>query len=151
MPGVRTRWHDSAYGSSGQIGHNVRSHDIVGRAEQRAQLGRILDEVIDDGSRFVIMGGDAGAGKTTVVEVFVADLFGPLADRKAQVIRGQCVPMGGEGLPYAPIVGALRDLVTSTAASRFWSGPAPDGRRRTLPDLGTAPSENDDTIRLRTL
>ena len=46
----------------------MRSHDIVGRAEQRAQLGRILDEVIDDGSRFVIMGGDAGAGKTTVVE-----------------------------------------------------------------------------------
>ena len=75
------------------------------------------------------MGGDAGAGKTTVVEAFVADLFGPLADRKAQVIRGQCVPMGGEGLPYAPIVGVLRDLVTSTAASRSWSGPAPDGRR----------------------
>ena len=107
----------------------VRSHDIVGRAEQRAQLGRILDEVIDDGSRFVIMGGDAGAGKTTVVEVFVADLFGPLADRKAQVIRGQCVPMGGEGLPYAPIVGALRDLVTQHGRERIWSGPAPDGRR----------------------
>ena len=90
----------------------LRNHGIVGRAEQRSQLGRILDEVIDDGSRFVIMGGDAGAGKTTVVEAFVADLFGQLADRKTQVIRGQCVPMGGEGLPYAPIVGALRDLVS---------------------------------------
>ena len=42
---------------------SVRSHDIVGRAEQRAQLGRILDEVIDDGSRFVIMGGDAGPAR----------------------------------------------------------------------------------------
>jgi predicted ATPase len=69
---------------------------------------------IDDGSRFVIIGGDAGVGKTTVVEAFVADLFGVLADRKAQLIRGQCVPMGDEGLPYAPIVGALRDLVSPT-------------------------------------
>ena len=116
----------------------LRNHDIVGRAEQRSQLGRILDEVIDDGSRFVIMGGDAGAGKTTVVEAFVADLFGQLADRKTQVIRGQCVPMGGEGLPYAPIVGALRDLVRSARSGanpgvgRRWTGGArcPDARPR---------------------
>ena len=67
----------------------ARTGHIVGRAEQRAQLGRTLDDVIDDGSRFVIIGGDAGAGKTTVVEAFVADLFGSLADRKAQLIRGQ--------------------------------------------------------------
>ena len=45
----------------------LRNHGIVGRAEQRSQLGRILDEVIDDGSRFVIMGGDAGAGKSRLV------------------------------------------------------------------------------------
>ncbi len=129
----------------------LRNHGIVGRAEQRAQLGRILDEVIDDGSRFVIMGGDAGAGKTTVVEVFVADLFGPLADRKAQVIRGQCVPMGGEGLPYAPIVGALRDLVNQHGRDQIleWAGAGREALGALLPDLGTAPRENDDTIRLR--
>jgi hypothetical protein len=27
-----------------------------------------------------------------------ADLFGSRADRKAQLIRGQCVPLGGDGL-----------------------------------------------------
>ncbi len=129
----------------------LRNHGIVGRAEQRAQLVRILDEVIDDGSRFVIMGGDAGAGKTTVVEAFVADLFGQLADRKTQVIRGQCVPMGGEGLPYAPIVGALRDLVTQHGREqiREWAGAGREALGALLPDLGTAPRENDDTIRLR--
>jgi predicted ATP-dependent serine protease len=76
-----------------------RTGAIVGRAEQRARLRELLDGVIADGSRFVIIGGDAGAGKTTVVDAFVSDLGGPLADRKAQVIPGQCVPMGGEGLP----------------------------------------------------
>ena len=114
-------------------------------------LASILDDVIDDGSRFVIIGGDAGAGKTTVVEVFVADLFGPLADRKAQVIRGQCVPMGEEGLPYAPIVGALRDLVNQHGREQIleWAGAGRQALGALLPDLGTAPRENDDTIRLQ--
>jgi len=88
-----------------------RSELVVGRAEQRAQLLDVLDDVIADGSRFVIMGGDAGAGKTTVIESFLDDLNGRMSDRKAQVITGQCVPLGGDGLPYAPVVGALHDLV----------------------------------------
>ena len=130
---------------------SVRTDEIVGRTEQRAQLSHTLDDVIDDGSRFVIIGGDAGAGKTTVVEAFVAELFGPLADRKAQLIRGQCVPMGGEGLPYAPIVGALRDLVSQHGREQIleWAGVGRRALGALLPDLGTAPREADDTIRLQ--
>ena len=114
-------------------------------------LARPLDDVIDDGSRFVIIGGDAGAGKTTVVEAFVADLFGPLADRKAQLIRGQCVPMGEEGLPYAPIVGALRDLENQHGREQIveWVGAGRQALGALLPDVGTAPRENEDTIRLQ--
>jgi ATP/maltotriose-dependent transcriptional regulator MalT len=129
----------------------ARTDHIVGRAEQRAQLSRALDDVIDDGSRFVIIGGDAGAGKTTVVDAFVADLFGPLADRKAQLIRGQCVPMGSEGLPYAPIVGALRDLVTQHGREQIleWAGAGRQALGALLPDFGSPPPEPDDTIRLQ--
>jgi ATP/maltotriose-dependent transcriptional regulator MalT len=139
----------------------ARTDRIVGRAEQRAQLGRTLDDVIDDGSRFVIVGGDAGAGKTTVIDAFVADLFGPLADRKAQLIRGQCVPMGNEGLPYAPIVGVLRDLVSQHGREQIleWAGAGRRALGALLPDLGAVPSEvgpsevgpseADDTIRLQ--
>ena len=135
----------------------ARTDHIVGRAEQRAQLGRTLDDVIDDGSRFVIIGGDAGAGKTTVVEAFVADLFGSLADRKAQLIRGQCVPMGSEGLPYAPIVGTLRDLINQHGREQIleWAGAGRQALGALLPDFGpesskgSAPSEPDDTIRLQ--
>ena len=129
----------------------VRTQHIVGRAEQRARLGQTLDDVIDDGSRFVIMGGDAGAGKTTVVEAFVSDLFGPLADRKAQLIRGQCVPMGEEGLPYAPIVGVLRDLENQHGRDQIleWVGAGRQALGALLPGLGTTPRESDDTIRLQ--
>jgi ATP/maltotriose-dependent transcriptional regulator MalT len=129
----------------------VRSQHIVGRAEQRAQLRHALDDVIDDGSRFVIIGGDAGSGKTTIVEAFVADLFGPVSDRKAQVIRGQCVPMGEEGLPYAPIVGALRDLVNQHGREQIleWVGTGRQALGALLPDLATPPRGSDDTIRLQ--
>jgi len=132
-------------------GTTARADHMVGRAEQRARLTRTLDDVLDDGSRFVIIGGDAGAGKTTVVEAFVADLFGPLADRKAQLIRGQCVPMGSEGLPYAPIVGALRDLLTQHGREQIleWAGAGRQALGALLPDLGTPPREANDTIRLQ--
>ena len=76
-----------------------RAAHVVGRSDQRARLRGVLDEVIADGSRFVLLGGDAGAGKTTVIDAFTADLFGPLRDRKAQLVRGPCVPLGGDGLP----------------------------------------------------
>jgi len=129
----------------------ARTDHVVGRAEQRARLGRTLDDVVDDGSRFVIIGGDAGVGKTTVVEAFVADLFGPLADRKAQLIRGQCVPMGDEGLPYAPIVGALRELVTQHGREQIleWAGAGRQALGLLMPDLGPAPRASDDTVRLQ--
>jgi ATP/maltotriose-dependent transcriptional regulator MalT len=129
----------------------VRTQHIVGRVEQRAQLRHALDDAIDDGSRFVIIGGDAGSGKTTIVEAFVSDLFGPLSDRKAQVIRGQCVPMGEEGLPYAPIVGALRDLVNQHGRDQVleWVGTGRHALGALLPDLAAPPRESDDTIRLQ--
>jgi DNA-binding CsgD family transcriptional regulator len=118
-----------------------RTGAIVGRAEQRARLRELLDGVIADGSRFVIIGGDAGAGKTTVVDAFVSDLGGPLADRKAQVIHGQCVPMGGEGLPYAPVVGALRELVARHGRDQIldWAGAGRTALGALLPDLVGAP------------
>ena len=123
---------------------------IVGRSEQRDQLRSVLDDVIDDGSRFVIVGGDAGAGKTTVIEAFVADLGSSLADRKAQLIRGQCVPLGGDGLPYAPVVGALRDLLAQHGRDQVleWAGAGRAALGALLPDLAEG-ADTGESIRLQ--
>ena len=106
----------------------VRTQYVVGRAEQRARLGQILDDVIDDGSRFVIIGGDAGAGKTTVVEAFVADLFGPLADRKAQLIRVGACPWVRKACHTRRLSAHCGIWRTSMAVSRSWNGWAPAAR-----------------------
>ena len=134
----------------GRTTGSSRAEHLVGRTDQRSRLRTLLDEVISDGSRFVLLGGDAGAGKTTIIEVFAADLFGPLADRKAQLIRGQCVPLGGEGLPYAPIVGTLRDLVAQHGREQVlaWAGAGGPALGVLLPDL-TGGSPEGDSIRLQ--
>jgi predicted ATPase/DNA-binding CsgD family transcriptional regulator len=135
---------------AGRTTGSSRAEHLVGRSDQRSRLRTLLDEVISDGSRFVIVGGDAGAGKTTLVEAFAADLFGPLADRKAQLIRGQCVPLGGEGLPYAPVVGTLRDLVAQHGREQVlnWAGAGGPALGVLLPDL-TGGSPEGDSIRLQ--
>jgi DNA-binding CsgD family transcriptional regulator/tetratricopeptide (TPR) repeat protein len=127
-----------------------RAPHLVGRTDQRARLSGVLDEVIADGSRFVLLGGDAGAGKTTVIDAFTADLFSTLADRKAQLVRGQCVPLGGDGLPYAPIVGTLRDLVAQHGREQVleWAGAPAPALGVLLPDLTGAPPQGD-SIRLQ--
>ncbi len=128
----------------------VRAGRIVGRADQRAQLRQVLDDVVADGSRFVIMGGDAGSGKTTVVEAFAAELSSSLADRGAQLIRGQCVPLGGDGLPYAPIVGALRDLISQHGRDQLieWAGAGAPALGALLPDFAALPATGD-SLRLQ--
>ncbi len=123
---------------------------MVGRLEQLDRLRGLLDQVVEQGSRFVLIGGDAGVGKTTVVEAFAAELTGSLADRRASLVRGQCVPLGGDGLPYAPVAGAVRGLLHRFGRERLleWAGAGRDGLGVLLPELVGVPTDTE-SIRLR--
>ncbi|GAA3706580.1 hypothetical protein GCM10022204_25490 [Microlunatus aurantiacus] len=123
---------------------------LVGRRAELDRLRDLLSEVGRDGSRLALVGGDAGSGKTTVVDAFVGGLSGSPAgpaaagrDPGAQVIRGQCVPLGGDGLPYAPIVGALRELIVRHGRDQVleWAGASRVGLGALLPDLVAPPAE----------
>jgi DNA-binding CsgD family transcriptional regulator/tetratricopeptide (TPR) repeat protein len=74
-------------------------------AELDALLG-VLVGLDTTGARTVLVGGDAGIGKTRLVE--------ELRDRAraagTMVAVGVCTPAEGGGLPYGPVVGVLRDL-----------------------------------------
>ena len=106
---------------------------LIGREGELAALTAAYEQAASGALRIVLIGADAGAGKTTLVERFVADL----ADRAPAptVVVGQCVPMGGEGLPYAPVVGVLRALQSEFGddSVREWAGSRAIGIL--LPDL----------------
>ena len=55
----------------------------------------------------VFVGGEAGIGKSRLI----AELAGRAERGGMTVVVGECLPLGGGELPYAPIVGALRSLV----------------------------------------
>ncbi|MGB8651293.1 MAG: AAA family ATPase, partial [Mycobacteriales bacterium] len=79
---------------------------LVGRDDE---LQLLLDAVRASGEgrpAVVLLGGDAGVGKTRLLAQVVADLPQP-----AVVLRGGCVDLGDVGLPYLPFVEAVADLV----------------------------------------
>jgi predicted ATPase len=65
---------------------------------QRAATGR---------RQLVFVSGEAGVGKTTVVDLFVARLA---ARSEVRSVRGMCVEQHGEGEPYLPLLEALGQL-----------------------------------------
>ena len=140
----------AAAGGSGSAGGSLPVMELVGRVDELARLRDLLDSVLVEGSRLALVGGDAGSGKTTVVDAFVHDLATRAADRGAQIIRGQCVPLGGDGLPYAPIVGALRELIARHGRDQVldWAGASRVGLGALLPDL-IAPPRDPEGLRLQ--
>jgi hypothetical protein len=78
---------------------------FVGRSDQLGRAQLVLDRAADVESSHLLIAGEAGVGKTR----FVRELAGVASDRAFRILRGACVSIGGMGLPYAPIIGALRD------------------------------------------
>src|SRR4051794_3852062 len=85
------------------------------------------------GAGVVLVGGEAGVGKTRLVEE--AGARG--AAGGARMLTGACVELGGERLPLAPLVDALRMLARTTPDDELAGllGPARSDLARLLPEL----------------
>lgn len=121
---------------SAQLRTRDDSVPVIGRDDELADLSRIRSEALAGKPRAVLIGGEAGVGKTSLVNAFVAaaDTASPML-----AIRGDCVPLGGDGLPHAPIVGLVRELVERFSATQVveWAGGGATELRRLVPELGT--------------
>jgi DNA-binding CsgD family transcriptional regulator/tetratricopeptide (TPR) repeat protein len=118
----------------------VTSPTFVGRAEQLA----VFDEALDGGAQgdpaVLLVAGESGVGKSRLVSE-----YGERAQATgARVLTGDCVELGEGELPYAPIVGVLRDLQreigTDALAELAGAGRAELGRL--LPEAGAPTSTN---------
>ncbi|GIJ43408.1 LuxR family transcriptional regulator [Virgisporangium aliadipatigenens] len=79
---------------------------FVGRVEELARLDRALAEAAGGSPAVVVVCGEAGIGKTRLLTEFARGA----ADSGARVLVGGCVAVSGGGLPYGPVVEALRGL-----------------------------------------
>ena len=67
--------------------------------------------VADGTPGMLLLGGEAGAGKSRLVAEFTAQVRG-----RALVLAGGCIDLGRTGLPYAPFMAALLELVRQRGA-----------------------------------
>jgi AAA ATPase domain len=76
-------------------------------------------------------------GKTRLVE----QLATTATQQGVRLLGGGCVPLGGEGLPFAPVIEALRGLADQLDAAELAAvaGPARAELGRLLPDLAWGP------------
>jgi DNA-binding CsgD family transcriptional regulator len=114
---------------------------FIGRAEELARLRDLLTRAAAGEPLVALIGGEAGVGKTRLVEQLAANA----AEEGVRVLRGGCVPLGEDGLPLAPVIQALRGLAGDLDPAELdaVTGPARVDLARLVPDLapgaGTAP------------
>ncbi|HET9290884.1 MAG TPA: AAA family ATPase [Actinomycetes bacterium] len=81
---------------------------FVGRAEELDRLVALLGRAERGRPAVGLIAGDAGVGKTRLLDELAARAEG----RGARVLVGGCMEVGDVGLPYVPFVDAFRDLGT---------------------------------------
>lgn len=85
---------------------------VVGRAEEFTVLDRALSEAARGGAALLVVEGDAGIGKTTLV-----DAWSNGVDGEAVVLRGRCDELGRD-LPLQPVSDALADHLRMVGTER---------------------------------
>jgi ATP/maltotriose-dependent transcriptional regulator MalT len=80
-----------------------RTPRLVGRQTELSSLVSALDDARDGKSRLLLVGGEAGVGKTRLIEELV------LRADDAKALIGGCVDLGDDALPFAPFAAALRE------------------------------------------
>ena len=115
---------------------------LVGRGSQLSALERALARVSRGVPSAVMVGGEAGVGKSRLVTEFAGRSRGA----GARVLVGGCLELGADGLPFAPFISVLRGLVRDLGAAGV-AGLLPGGSARELarllPEFGEPAGPDD--------
>jgi len=87
---------------------------LVGRADELAVLRAHLDGALHGRRQMAIVTGDAGIGKTALVE----SLLREAASAGALIARGTCIDQYGSGEAYLPVLGALGPMCRGPRGAR---------------------------------
>ena len=118
---------------------------LVGRRTESDALSDALARVLAGEPVSIVVGGEAGVGKSRLVGELVERARGA----GARVLSGGCVEFEGGGIPLAPVIDMFRALagdVAKTSSTSCWDGPRragaagpelDDGRAQTVPASAT--------------
>ncbi len=101
---------------------------FVAREEELRQLHRVLDQVMDGQGRVCFVTGQAGGGKSALVERFLAEALARQPSLVAAV--GTCNAQTGIGDPYLPFREALAMLTGTGTAAPQRTRIAPENENR---------------------
>ncbi len=121
-------WHDEAMKSP------AASPSMIGRESDLETLREQLAESSEGHPRAVVVGGEAGIGKTRLLDEFRVE-----ASRSALVLTGRSVDLGTDGAPYAPFTAILRQLAGDIGMEALLEAAGPSRSVLTvlLPELGS--------------
>jgi DNA-binding CsgD family transcriptional regulator/tetratricopeptide (TPR) repeat protein len=126
---------------------SVVSPSLVGRAEPLSALDAALAAAGRGQPSAVLIGGEAGVGKTRLMNEFTERA----RRNAARVLTGSCLELGADGLPFAPFTAVLRELIRDLGAdgvARLLPAGATRELARLLPEFG-APDGSDDVAAAR--
>jgi ATP/maltotriose-dependent transcriptional regulator MalT len=124
------------------VGQRVSSPVLVGRSGQLSVLNAALARAGRGGPSAVMVGGEAGVGKSRLVREFAERSRGA----GARVLTGGCLELGAEGLPFAPFTAVLREVARDlgvAGVAELLPGGATRELARLLPEFGE-PARPDD-------
>jgi DNA-binding CsgD family transcriptional regulator/tetratricopeptide (TPR) repeat protein len=116
--------------------------EFIGRQQELDRLNAAFARTKPRGGATVIVGGEAGIGKSRLLAQFVEGI----RPGGARVLSGDCIEFSGRGVPFAPFVEVLRTLVRSEEPGRLPAllGPGRHALATLLPELEpTAPPSTD--------
>jgi DNA-binding CsgD family transcriptional regulator len=129
---------------TGLVPTRVTSSRFIGRTRELAELEAAIHDASAGRPSLAFIAGESGVGKTRLLN----ELERLAASVDARTLSGDCVALGEDELPYAPIVAALRSLTRDGDPVLGELGPATRaGLASLLPELAPAtavPSEDRD-------
>jgi ATP/maltotriose-dependent transcriptional regulator MalT len=129
---------------TGPVPTRVTSSRFIGRTRELAELEAAIRDASDGRPSLAFIAGESGVGKTRLLN----ELERHALTVDARVLTGDCVALGEDELPYAPIVAALRSLTRDGDPVLDELGPATRaGLASLLPELAPStavPAEDRD-------
>ncbi|MGW5586661.1 ATP-binding protein [Streptomyces sp. NPDC003857] len=121
--------------------HTAVSSAFVGRGGELTVLDGALRRTSAGEPSAVLVGGEAGVGKTRLLQEFLA-----MAEEAGAVTAlGNCLEVGAEDLPFTPLVTALRRLHRDLGTDLERAAEGSEGQLASLlPDLGGPGHTPDD-------